>query len=43
VAAPAPKKQEQKQEQKAKIELDAKDLAAVQAFLKSKNAQHKVI
>jgi len=32
-----------KPEQKAKIEVDAKDLAAIQAYLKSKNTHHKVI
>jgi len=37
------KKPEQKPEQKAKIEVDAKDLAAIQAYLKSKNTHHKVI
>jgi len=40
---PPAKKPEQKQDQKAKIEVDAKDLAAIQAYLKSKNTQHKVI
>jgi len=35
--------QQQQQQQKAKIEVDAKDLAAIQAFLKSKNNAHRIL